>query len=200
MPADDGDRTPRIKGGVIKDPRDWMRTAYGPEAYRNALAKLAPEDRRLIDGTLLAGSWYPLPVWDTLHAAMMEEARTRQGHSDTEFNMRKMREGGSNTLRSIYKFMIGLMSPHGAISKALILYNRAYSEGHCEIVENRPGKAVVRYCDAPPAFRVTLTNNLPSGLMFLLEMNGAKHVDGRINRDEIVNGKLVFEVTVTYQA
>jgi hypothetical protein len=95
--------------------------------------------------------------------------------------------------------MIGLMSPEATISKSLILYNRAYSEGHCEIVENRRGKAVVRYCDASPAFRVSLTNNLPSGLMFLLELSGAKYVDGRISRDEVVSGKLVFETTVTYE-
>jgi hypothetical protein len=199
MPADDGDRTPRIKGGVIKDPRDWMRTAYGPAAYKSALSKLTREEQTLIDGPILAGSWYPLAPWDKLHTAMMEEARAQQNHTANQFNMKKMREAGSATLRGIYKFMLGLMSPESTVSKAVIIYNRAYSEGRCEIVTNVRGKVVLRFVDASPAFRTSLTNNLPSGIMFLLEMNGAKFVDGRISRDDVVNGKLIFEVTVTYE-
>jgi hypothetical protein len=46
----------KIKGAVIKDPRDWMRTAYGADAYRAALEKLPEAERALIDGPLLAGS------------------------------------------------------------------------------------------------------------------------------------------------
>jgi len=36
--------------------------------------------------------------------------------------------------------------------------------------------------------------------VFILEQSGAKQVDARISRDEIVGGKLLFEVTVTYGA
>ena len=156
---------PSIKGGIIKDPRDWMRTAYGREAYERALSKLAADERAVMDGALLAGSWYPLAVWDRFHDAMMEEASVRKGHAPSEFNMRKMREAGSRSLRTIYKFLLGMMSAQSAIAKAPILYNRAYSEGRCEVVENVPGKAVVRYADASPAFRTSLTHNLPSGIM-----------------------------------
>jgi hypothetical protein len=191
---------PRIKGSVIKDPRDWMRTAYGPEAYQSALATLPAAERLLVDGPILAGSWFPLPVWDRFHAAMREEARVRRGHSDMQFNARNMREAGSRTIRTVYKFLLGLMSPKTTLGKAVILYNRVYSEGHFEIVENEAGRAVVRYRDASPAFRTNVTHNFPSGLMFLLEQGGAKQVDARISRDEIVEGKLFFEVTVTYAA
>jgi hypothetical protein len=189
---------PRIKGAVIKDPRDWMRTAYGPEAYQSALSTLPAAERLLVDGPILAGSWFPLPVWDRFQAAMREEARVRRGHSDMQFNARNMREAGSRTIRTIYKFLLGLMSAKATIGKAVILYNRVYSEGQFEVVENEVGRAVVRYGDASPSFRTNLTHNFPSGLMFLLEQGGAKHVDAHISRDEIVGGKLFFEVTVTY--
>jgi hypothetical protein len=198
MTAEEDD--PRIKGGIIKDPRDWMRTAYGPEAYESALSKLPAAEQLLVNGPILAGSWFPLPVWDRFQAAMREEARVRRGHSDMQFNARNMREAGSRTIRTIYKFLLGLMSAKTAIGKAVILYNRVYSEGHFEVVENEVGRAVVRYRDASPAFRTNVTHNFPSGLMFLLEQGGAKRVDARISRDEIVGGKLLFEVTVTYAA
>jgi hypothetical protein len=34
--------------------------------------------------------------------------------------------------------------------------------------------------------------------MFVLELNGARRVDGAVSRDAVVDGKLVFEVTLTY--
>lgn len=189
---------PRIKGAVIKDPRDWMRTAYGPEAYQAALQTLSADQRAFVDGSILASSWYPLAAWDAFQAAMREEARSRRGHTDLQFDMRNMREAGSVILRGIYKFVLVLLKPQGVVDKATILYNRAYSEGHCEVVTNELGRAVLRYCDCSPAFRTNLKHNFLSGVMFLVELKGAKYVDGLVSRDEVVDGKLVFEITVTY--
>ena len=190
---------PKIKGAVIRDPRDWMRKAYGEDAYRAALTKLTEAERAFVDGTILAGSFYPLEPWDKFQAAMRAEALYRRGHNEMQFSMRNMREAGSVIVRGIYKFVLGLLSTESAIDKCVIIYNRAYSEGHCEIVENESGHAVVRYCDASPAFRTNLKHNFLSGVMFVLELNGAKDVDGRISRDEVVDGKIVFEISVTYQ-
>jgi hypothetical protein len=190
---------PKIKGAVIKDPRDWMRTAYGAEAYQAALAKLSEADRAFVDGPILAGSWYPIEPWDRFQAAMRSEALIRRGHNDLQFSMRNMREAGSVIVRGVYKFLLGLLSAESAVDKCVILYNRAYSEGRCEMVSNEKGRATLRYADASPAFRTNLKHNFLSGVMFVLELNGAKGVDGRISRDEVVDGKLVFEISVTYQ-
>jgi hypothetical protein len=129
---------------------------------------------------------------------MRSEALLRRGHNDLQFSMRNMREAGSAIVRGVYKFLLGLLSAESAVEKCVILYNRAYSEGRCEIVTNTKGSATLRYCDASPVFRTNLKHNFVTGVMFVLELNGAKGVDGRISRDEVVDGKLVFEVTVTY--
>jgi hypothetical protein len=192
-------REPKIKGAVIRDPRDWMRTAYGADAYSAALAKLTEAERAFVDGPILAGSWYPIEPWDRFQTAMRAEALARRGHNDVQFSMRNMREAGSVIVRGIYKFVLGLLSAESAIDKSTIIYNRAYSEGRCEIVENARGRAVLRYCDASPAFRTNLKHNFLTGIMFILELNGVKGIDGRIARDEVVDGKLVFEIAVTYQ-
>lgn len=191
---------PKIKGAVIKDPRDWMRTAYGPEAYQAALAKLSESERALVDGPLLAGSWYPIQVWDRFQAAMRAEALARHGHNELQFSMRNMREAGSVIVRTIYKFVLSLVSPENAVEKFVVVYNRVYSEGHCEIVSKEKGRVVLRYCDASPVFRTNLTHNFLSSAMFILELNKAMGIDGRISRDEVVDGKLVFEVTLTYRS
>jgi hypothetical protein len=189
----------KIKGAVIKAPRDWMRSAYGAAAYQRALGKLTAEERQLVDGTLLAGSWYPLATWDKFHAAMRAEARA-VGDSDLQFNMRNMREAGSSIVRGVYKFILGLMNAAAVLEKAAVVYSRTYSEGRCEVIENSRGRAVLRYFDCDPGLRNNLMHNFPTGIIFVLELNGVKRPDATISRDEIVDGKLIFEVTVTYQA
>jgi hypothetical protein len=190
----------KIKGAVIKDPRDWMRTAYGPEAYQAALSKLSETERALVDGPLLAGSWYPVEPWDRFQAAMRSEALARKGHNSMQFSMRNMREAGSVVVRTIYKFLVGLHSPESAIGKLAVVYNRIYSEGRCELVANETGRVVLRFCDCSPAFRTNLANNFLSSAIFILELNKASGVDGHVSRDELVGGKLFFEVTVTYRS
>jgi hypothetical protein len=190
----------RIRGSVIRDPRDWARNAYGPEAYQAALGKLSPVERTFVEGPILAGSWYPIAAWDRFLAAMRAEAKARRGHSEHEFNMRNMRESGPAIARGAYKIVLGLFRPQSVIEKSAIVFNRAYSEGRCEVVRNESGEAVVRYRDASPAFRTNLRHNFMTGLMFVLELNGVKNISARITRDEVVDDKMVLEVTVTYTA
>jgi lipocalin len=193
-----GEGVAKIRGSVIKDPRDWARTAYGPEAYQAALAKLSAEERVFVEGPILAGSWYPIAAWDRFLAAMRAEAKARTGQTEHEFNLRNMRESGPRIVRGAYKILLGLFSTVSVIEKGTIVFNRCYSEGRCEIVKNERGEAVIRYRDASPDFRTNLRNNFMTGLMWVLELNGARNVAGRISSDEIVEGKLVFEVTLTY--
>jgi hypothetical protein len=188
----------KIKGAVIRAPRDWMKTAYGPEAYQRALAKLSPAEREFVEGPILASSFYPLPWWDNFHAAMRAEARA-QGETDLQFNMRNMREAGSSIVRGVYKFILGLMNAKSVIEKAAFIFSRTYSEGRCEVVENVPGRAVLRYCDCGPGLRNNLSHNFATSLIFVLELNGVQQPDARITRDELQEGKLVYEVTVTYR-
>jgi hypothetical protein len=184
---------------MVKATRDWLRTAYGPDAYRRALAKLTDEERAFVEDVILASSFYPLAWWDKFLAAMRAEARA-QGVSDQQFNLRIMREAGATIVRTVYKIILGLMNPRSVLEKATSILGRTYSEGRCEVVENKPGRAVLRYCDCGPEVRENLSNHFHTSLIFVLELNGAKQVDARISRDEVVDGKLIFEVTVTYEA
>jgi hypothetical protein len=193
------DASLKIKGAVIKAPRDWMRTAYGAAAYQRALGKLTAAERDFVDGTLLAGSWYSLGSWDKFHAAMREEARA-VGDSDQQFNMRNMREAGSAIVRGVYKFILGLMNATTVLEKAAVIFSRTYSEGRCEVLDHTRGRAILRYSDCDPGLRNNLTHNFPTGIVFVLELNGVRRPEATISRNEVVDGKLVFEVTVTYQA
>ena len=94
--------------------------------------------------------------------------------------VRNMREaGGSIVVKSIYKVLLNLIGPTTAIDRAVQIYNRAYSEGRCEIIENARGRAVVRYVDGRPS-------------------SGCSSRTARTTW--LVSGKLMFEVSVTYDA
>ena len=187
-----------IKGSVIRDAREWARTAYGPEAFRAALSRLSPDDRALVEGQILHASWYPVASWDRFLAEMRTEAKARRGHTEQQFDLRNMRESGPAIVRGAYKFLLGLLSSQSVVDKSVLVFNRLYSEGRFEILKNERGEAVVRFRDASPDFRTNVRHHFAAGFIFLLEMSGAKNVEGRITRDEVVDGKLVVEVTTTY--
>src|SRR6478735_3439208 len=133
-PANTG---PKIKGAFMKDARNWTRTAYGADAYQSALAKLSEAERTVVNGIIVPGGWYPLAGWDRFLDAMRAEAAARKGESEFVFDMRNMREaGGSIVVKSIYKVLLHLVGPTTAIDRAVQIYNRAYSEGRCQILEN----------------------------------------------------------------
>jgi hypothetical protein len=60
------------------------------------------------------------------------------------------------------------------------------------------GRAVVRYVGGGPALRNNLSHHLPTALLWVLEQNGAREAKAKVTRE--VDGKLIFEVTVTYGA
>jgi hypothetical protein len=191
----------KVKGSVIKEARDWSRTAYGNEAYQAALNGLAPDARAWLDGDIYASSWYPLAAWEGFLAGMRQEAFKRAGENAEVFDRRRMSETGSAILRGVYRFVLGLMSPVSVVEKATVVYNRAYNQGRCQIMENVPGRAVIRFVDveALPEIRSSLNGNFPQGFAFVLGLHGAKDVKSSVTRDEVVvDGKLVFETTISY--
>jgi hypothetical protein len=190
-----------IKGAFMKDARNWARIAYGADAYQSALAKLSDADRALVNGLIVPAAWYPLAGWDRFLDAMRAEAAARRGESALVFDMRNMREaGGSIVVKSIYKVLLHLVGPTTAIEKAVQIYNRAYNGGRCEIVENVRGRAVIRYLDGSPALLNNLSHHLPTAIVWVLEQGGAHDAVPTITRSDVVGGKLVFEVSVTYRA
>src|SRR6185437_2682488 len=100
----------KIKGSVMKDPRDWLRTAYGPDAYKSAINRLKPDERDVIDGHLFAAAWYPVELWDRFLSGMREEVFQRTGEKTDDFNRRFMSETGSAILRGVYRIVLGLVS------------------------------------------------------------------------------------------
>jgi hypothetical protein len=190
----------RIRGAFIKDQRDWLRTAYGSDAYKAALSKLSPAHRAVVHGTIRAEDLYPVQAWDSFQVHMRAEAQKRQGLGNHDFAMRCMREAGLTIVRPAVRLLLALRSPERVVEKSVARCNRMYDQGHCEVVVNEGGRAVLRYCDCPPILRTSLRNGFLASLLFALELAGARALEGRVSRDDLVDGKLVFEIEVRYAA
>jgi hypothetical protein len=186
-----------LKGSVMRDPRDWVRAAYGEESYQKSLATLNDAERKIVDGQLLASAWYPIGAWDHFLAAARAEAKRTKSESEDAFDMRNMREAGSKVTRTVYKFMLGLLKPKSVIDRVPSLLQRIYSVGTFAIVTNDPGRAVLRYSGAPE-MQENLSHMFASCVHFLLELNGAANIERTVVRNTIDGGQLVFEIEVRY--
>lgn len=193
-------RSAGLRGSVIKEARTWIQTVYGDELYSRALSRVSADDRAALAGTILAGSWYPVDAWTRVLAEVAVEVQLKTARSQSDFYLQLVRESGGKTVKTVYKFLLELFSPQSVVSRIPMLFNRLYSEGTFEVVENETGRAVVRYRDASPVFRENIRQMLHTSIIALLEMNGVKDIQTSILRDDVSRGKLEYEVAVRYRA
>ena len=108
-----------------------------------------------------------------------------------------MREAGSKIVKGVSETLLGMMSPESAMGKFVLVFNRVYSDGHCasELRAEARRPALLR---RQPRVSNEPHAQLPQQRDVHPRDERAKGIDGRISRDEVVDGKLLFEVTVTY--
>ena len=191
---------PQIRGSVIKPVRAWVKATYGESVYQAGLAALEEDERVLIMGSILPSSTYPLLSWDKFLAGVRIAVKAKTGESEAVFDMRNMRESAAGVLQSLFGFVLGLMSPVSAVPKVSAVFNRVYSVGKCQVVENGPGRAVLRFVDADPLMKENLSHHFPAGIALILELNGAKDIHSVVSKMGEVTGRLFVEATVTYKA
>src|SRR5688572_22489930 len=116
MAAAGESKEPMIRGAVIRDARDWVRNTLGADIFAKARAAVG-YDGEFVDLPILASSFYPIAVWDRFLAVARRELRQKTGETDLQFDMRNMRDAGSTIARTVYKFVLGIMSAKGVIDK-----------------------------------------------------------------------------------
>jgi hypothetical protein len=139
-----------------------------------------------------------MKVWDRFLAEVYKRVEPLTGESVEEFDMRNVREAGSTTLTTVYKFIVGLMSATTVMSKLPTMYGKVYSPGRFSILVNQPGRAVLACHDALPEMRGNVTRFYPVGARRVLEMNGVRDIRTRTLRDEVTFGQYAFEFEITY--
>lgn len=193
-------RDEKLRGAVMNEARGTIRREWGDGVYERALGRLTDADRDLIDGPLLASSFYPVATWDRFLDAAFVEASRETGVTREQFYEKLVQLGGGRLLQALYKMFLGIMSPTTVAKLIPGFWMRLYTSGRLELVENEPGRCVFRFTDRDGAFRANVTDHLPPGVTLLLEKNGARQIESRVTLDELSNDGLTVEVTTTYDA
>jgi hypothetical protein len=57
-------RIGRVKGSVLVHLRGFVLRRHGEVAWQDVINRVPPEDRKVLTGILMMGSWYPVGVWN----------------------------------------------------------------------------------------------------------------------------------------
>lgn len=162
---------PMAKGLAIRNASESLVALEGREALDRALEK-APRElvETLRSGRLLVGTWYPL-AWQTgLLAAIAE---TTPG--GRELMRRLGRHSMRGDLGGVYRTFAKLIGPDRSLGVSTRLFNNYYDTGRAEIVESRPGFALVRWSGCT-GFDPRLFHLVMGSSESLLECVGGRHV------------------------
>jgi hypothetical protein len=190
--------TALLRGTAMRDTKDWIVQTYGPELYKRALAKLSAEERAVIDGTVLAGSLYPLAVWDRFLAAARAEVRQATGETEEAFDRRNVFEAGPRMARTAYSILLRVLSPTTILARVGGVLERLYDGARATTVENVDGRCVLRLVAAEP-FRDNVRRHFPLAVEMLLTHARTRNTRVEITKNEVGPGReFTIEVTTTY--
>lgn len=188
-----------IKGSTVRDARKWIRDTFGEKFYQEALASLPPEQRApFAEDIVLASSWYSLAAWNKILATSRQLAKARRGISEDEFNARNVNEAGSATLRTLYKFVLGLASPESVLERVPRLYAGLFQARGRFDAEVTRGHAILGVYDAHPELAESCRHHYLTGCRQILGMNGVKDARYSVVRDERGPESGCFEFEVIY--
>jgi hypothetical protein len=163
---------PSSRGAFISPSRSWIIATYGRDVYEASVATLADEHRSVFTGELISVLWYPLEPWTAILGQVRKHAWRVRGESETTFDRRHLHETIGTTLTKVYRTDLGLFDPQAIVAKVTPLLRRIYSHGDYEVVENREGRCVLRFRDAPVQMLPELQRSFPLAASWMLEIAG----------------------------
>lgn len=101
-----------------------MRTA-GPNAYKEAVAALGPEDKDVLSGLVLASAWYPVGTWNRVLDTYLRMNHSNPKKGMDEFSVLL----GDRELTGLVKFVLKLGSPEFMLKRTNFLWSRYFDQG-----------------------------------------------------------------------
>jgi hypothetical protein len=139
-------RTVHVKAVPVNGLYQFVERELSNEQLRSVLAKMKPEDVKFFTGHVLATEQVPLDAVNTFTAL----AAQAKGEPVKSFGRRAGRFGADLGLKSVYKFIMMVLSIDYVLRKAPFMWTRVYDGGNI-VVEQGEGVAKVRLTDFPSA-------------------------------------------------
>jgi hypothetical protein len=187
-----------LRGPLMSTTIGWLRKEYGDPLFQRALSRLSPEEAAQLNRPILTLGWFPISLHQKMMDACYDELCTTSPIDRDAFDRRALIGGGGAILQSLYRFVLSLMQPHNTLGRLPGIYQRAYDTGKLEVIENRPGFAILRHSGPQDLYHHAKRVN-QFGLPYLLELAGAKQVSFELRRDECSDTDYTFESVIQYQ-
>ena len=131
----------RVKATPANGLASYIQRTLTPEQLARLKPQLGGEELRILEGRLLANESVPV---DTLNH-LTERAAHAAGQPVFEFGRAAGLFGAEQGTRTVYKFILALLSPQSTLRMAPAMWARVYSGGRLEVeVGDHTGRIHVR--------------------------------------------------------
>lgn len=134
----------KVKAVPVNSLFDFVHKELSPAQMQATIAKLPPGDAKYFTGHLLANEVVPLIAVNQFTRAAAES----KGEQVASFARRAGRYAGEQGIRSVYKFIMMVMSIDSVLKKAPFMWTRVYDVGALE-VESSGNTAKIHLRDFP---------------------------------------------------
>jgi hypothetical protein len=160
-----------VKGALFIHTRQFVIARGGHDAWSAMEARLPARDRKLLDGILLAGRWYPIGAWNRL-----VDAYVARFHPT--IMMELARYTAEQDLGLLFKSVLKLGSPALLLRRSQALYSRYFKAGVLAAEEMAPREWELTL-DAPKGEEygpsaITCTQGICGWLLVGLELSGVR--------------------------
>jgi hypothetical protein len=129
----------QVKGTTVASTLRFVRERFGPEAEAEVRGDLDPALQAALTGEPVPSAWYPFGLLVGLGRA----AARRFGGSMTSFQRELGRASADDAMRTVYRVLLRLGSPHFVVSQAPRVWRSYYDSGAISTVVAEPGHAAL---------------------------------------------------------
>jgi hypothetical protein len=166
----------RISGTIVLDHRAAYEKLIGRDVMRAAIEELA-EDRRREYLECLAVSWVRISTT----VAIIEAAGRLSGRDPFELNAEATRMAAEKIFNGVWRVLLRLTSDEALVTRAPVIYARAYDTGKLTAVVRAPGRAELTLVGWPD-IHPTIVGSIAIGTETVLRLAGRKNVAASILR------------------
>ncbi|MBW3670076.1 MAG: hypothetical protein KY432_00220 [Acidobacteria bacterium] len=134
----------QVKAVPVNGLYTFVQTELTSEQLKAAIDSLPPDERQWFTGHLLAHQQVPYTAVNRFTV----EAAKQKGEPLESFSLRAGRYGANLGIKTVYKFVMMVMSIEAVLRKAPLMWSRVYDRGKMT-VESASGSARIHVADFP---------------------------------------------------
>lgn len=158
-----------LKGTPINGLVEFVKTELTPQQYQEVLARLPADHQKYFSGHVLAHELVPVSIVNKFN----EYAAEARKEPLKTFARRAGRYGAEIGLKTVYKFVLLVLSVDSVLKKAPLMWTRVY-DGGVIVVESGDGTAGITVTEFPA--HPAVCGRISGWLEVIGERAGAKDI------------------------